>query len=66
MEALSAHVTIEPGVAHKAVLEGLQAQLRSAFNIGHVTIQIESPDEGGTAAGKLYQIDRGEGTHPHR
>lgn len=66
MEALSAHVTIESGVAHRAVLEGLQAQLRSAFNIGHVTIQIESPDEGGTAAGKLYQIGRGRGTHPDR
>ena len=64
MEALSAHVTIEPGVAHRAVLEGLQEKLRSAFNIGHVTIQIESPDESGTAAGKLYQIVRGRGTHP--
>jgi cobalt-zinc-cadmium efflux system protein len=64
MEALSAHVTIEPGVEHRAVLEGLQSQLRSAFNIGHLTIQIESPDETRTAAGKLYQIARGRGTHP--
>lgn len=64
MEALSAHVTIEAGVAHRAVLEAMQTQLRSAFNIGHVTIQIESPDEGETAAGKLYQIGRGRGTHP--
>lgn len=63
MEALSAHVTIESGVAHKAVLEALQVQLRSGFNIGHVTIQIESPDETETGAGKLYQIARGRGTH---
>ncbi|HLF85024.1 MAG TPA: cation diffusion facilitator family transporter, partial [Blastocatellia bacterium] len=62
MEALSAHVTIEPGVAHRTVLEGLQAQLRSGFNIGHVTIQIESADETETAAGKLYQIARSRGT----
>jgi cobalt-zinc-cadmium efflux system protein len=61
MEALSAHVTIEPGVAHRTVLEGLQAQLRSGFNIGHVTIQIESPDETETAAGKLYQIASSRG-----
>jgi len=64
MEALSAHVTIEPGVAHRKVLEGLQARLRSEFNIGHVTIQIELSDETETAAGKLYQIARGRGT-PH-
>jgi cobalt-zinc-cadmium efflux system protein len=63
MEALSAHVTIEPGVAHRAALEALQAQLRSAFNIGHVTIQVESPDETETAAGKLYQIARSRGAH---
>lgn len=62
-EALSAHVTIEPGIAHKAVLEGLQVRLRSGFNIGHVTIQIESPDETETASGRLYQIARSHGTH---
>ena len=60
--ALSAHVTIEPGVVHRTVLESLQAQLRSAFNIGHVTIQIESPDDADTAAGRLYQIARSRGT----
>jgi cobalt-zinc-cadmium efflux system protein len=60
MEALSAHVTIEPGVAHRTVLEGLQAQC-SGFNIGHVTIQIESPDETETVAGKLYQIASSRG-----
>jgi hypothetical protein len=63
MEALSAHVTIEPGVAHRAALEALQAQLRSGFNIGHVTIQIESPDETETAGGKLYQIASSRGAH---
>ena len=63
MEALSAHVTIEPGVAHRTVLEALQAQLRSGFNIGHVTIQVESPDENETAGGKLYQIARSRGAH---
>jgi cobalt-zinc-cadmium efflux system protein len=58
MDALSAHVTIEPGVSHKDALEGLQEQLRSGFNIGHLTIQIESPDESEGAGGKLYQIAR--------
>ena len=58
MDALSAHVTIEEDVSHKTVLEGLQDQLRSGFNIGHLTIQIESPDETEHAGGKLYQIAR--------
>lgn len=58
MDALSAHVTIEQDVSHKTVLEGLQEQLRSGFNIGHLTIQIESPDEAEAAGGKLYQIAR--------
>ena len=58
MDALSAHVTIEPGISHKAVLEELQERLRSGFNIGHLTIQIESPDEAELAGGKLYQIAR--------
>ena len=62
-DALSAHVTIEPGVAHRSVLEGLQARLRSGFNIGHLTIQIESPDETEATTGKLYQIARGSGTN---
>jgi cobalt-zinc-cadmium efflux system protein len=58
MEALSAHVTIEAGVSHRSVLEALQERLRSEFNIGHVTIQIVSPDEADVAGGKLYQILR--------
>jgi cobalt-zinc-cadmium efflux system protein len=58
MEALSAHVTIETGVAHRAALKALQTQLRSGFNIGHVTIQIESPDEAESPGGKLYKITR--------
>ena len=57
-EALSAHVTVEPGVAHRTALEAIQEQLRSEFNIGHVTIQIESPDEADFPGGKLYQILR--------
>jgi len=60
-EALSAHVTIEPGVSHKTTLEWVQQRLRSAFNIGHMTIQLETPDEAEALAGKLYQIaPRGE------
>jgi cobalt-zinc-cadmium efflux system protein len=55
-EALSAHVTIDPGASHKNTLEALQAQLRSGFNIGHMTIQLETPDEAKALAGKLYQI----------
>jgi cobalt-zinc-cadmium efflux system protein len=58
MEALSAHVTIEAGVSHRGVLEALQERLRSEFNIGHVTIQIVSPDEADVPGGKLYQILR--------
>lgn len=41
-EALSAHVTIESGASHRATLAALQQRLRS-FNIGHMTIQVESP-----------------------
>ena len=57
-EALSAHVTLEPGAAHRATLEGLQDALRQRFNITHVTIQIELPDEDEAASGRLYQIVR--------
>jgi len=56
MEALSAHVTIEPDASHRTILEALQERLRSGFNIGHLTIQIESSDE--ADSGKLYQIMR--------
>ena len=57
-EALSAHVTIEAGASHKTTLEALQEQLRKDFNIGHVTIQLESADENEAGTGKLYQIAR--------
>lgn len=58
-EALSAHVTIAPGASHKATLEALQECLRSEFNIGHVTIQLESPDDALHLDNlKLYQIVR--------
>jgi cobalt-zinc-cadmium efflux system protein len=55
-EALSAHVTIEPGASHRLVLQSLQQRLSSEFNIGHLTIQIESPDEANVENVKLYQI----------
>lgn len=58
MEALSAHVTIDPGVSHRAALEELQERLRTGFNIGHLTIQIELPDEDESTGGRLYQIAR--------
>jgi cobalt-zinc-cadmium efflux system protein len=57
-EALSAHVTIEAGASHKETLDALQQRLRSQFNIGHVTIQLESPDEVGIDNLRLYQIVR--------
>jgi len=55
-EALSAHVTIEPDASHKTTLEALQERLRSGFDIGHMTIQLETSDEAEALAGKLYQI----------
>lgn len=57
-EALSAHVTLELGTSHRAALQALQQRLRSEFNIGHVTIQMESPDEADAEPVKLYQIVR--------
>jgi cobalt-zinc-cadmium efflux system protein len=57
-EALSAHVTIKAGVSHKITLEALQAKLRKEFNIGHVTIQLESVDDDEARTGNLYQIVR--------
>ena len=54
-EALSAHVTLEPGASHRTALDALQKRLRDEFNIGHLTIQIELPDEA-EAGNKLYQI----------
>jgi cobalt-zinc-cadmium efflux system protein len=59
-EALSAHVTIEPGASHPDTLEALQKQLRSMFNIGHLTLQLEPADD--EEASKLYQITRKAGT----
>lgn len=57
-EALSAHVTLEAGASHRATLDALQRALRAEFNIQHVTIQIELPDETEAGGGKLYQIVR--------
>jgi cobalt-zinc-cadmium efflux system protein len=61
MEALSAHVTLEATVSQKMALDTLQERLRAGFNIGHLTIQIELPEETQGAGEKLYQImGRGE------
>jgi cobalt-zinc-cadmium efflux system protein len=57
-EALSAHVTIRPGASYRATLKALQQQLQKEFNIGHVTIQLESNDEDEVGTGRLYQIVR--------
>jgi cobalt-zinc-cadmium efflux system protein len=57
-DALSAHVTLEVGASHRETLEALQEQLRKGFNIGHVTIQLELPDEAEAAHSRLYQIVR--------
>lgn len=56
MDALSAHVTIESDASHKTTLDILQERLRAGFNIGHLTIQIEEPEE--TTGAKLYQINK--------
>jgi cobalt-zinc-cadmium efflux system protein len=57
-DALSAHVTIMPGAAHRETLVALQERLRHDFNIGHVTIQLEMLDEADAENVKLYQILR--------
>jgi len=59
LEALSAHVKIKPEASHRETLDALQDRLRSDFNIGHLTIQIELPDITEPEQGKLYQIKRG-------
>jgi cobalt-zinc-cadmium efflux system protein len=57
-DALSAHVTITAGASHKSVLDGLHECLRAEFNIGHLTIQVESADEAQDDNVRLYQISR--------
>ena len=57
-DALSAHVTVLPGVGHRDTLVALQERLRHDFNIGHVTIQLEMLDEADAENVKLYQILR--------
>jgi cobalt-zinc-cadmium efflux system protein len=52
--ALSAHVAIESASSYEGTLQALQEALRSKFNIGHVTIQIELLNR--NEAVKLYQI----------
>jgi cobalt-zinc-cadmium efflux system protein len=53
-EALSAHVAIETTASYEGTLQALQEALRSKFNIGHLTIQIELLNQ--NEAVKLYQI----------
>jgi cobalt-zinc-cadmium efflux system protein len=55
-DALSAHVTIETGASHKETLESLRQKLRSEFNISHVTLQLESPEDDPGYKRRLYQI----------
>jgi cobalt-zinc-cadmium efflux system protein len=57
-DALSAHVTVMPGAAHRETLVALQECLLHDFNIGHVTIQLEMLDEADAENVKLYQILR--------
>src|SRR5215831_4857044 len=57
-DALSAHVTIREGTSHKSVLDALHECLRTQFNIGHLTIQVESGDEAQDENVRLYQISR--------
>jgi len=57
-DALSAHVTVTAGAAHRETLEALQERLQHDFNIGHVTIQLEMLDEANAENVKLYQILR--------
>jgi cobalt-zinc-cadmium efflux system protein len=61
-DALSAHVKIEAGSSYKEVLGELQERLRSDFNIGHLTIQIESQEPVEDDGVRLYQIIRRGGT----
>jgi cobalt-zinc-cadmium efflux system protein len=60
-EALSAHIALETGASHREALRALQQKLRHDFNIGHVTIQLELPEEANNESVRLYHIlPRGE------
>jgi cobalt-zinc-cadmium efflux system protein len=61
-DALSAHVKTSPGSSHRSVLEALQEKLRTEFNIGHLTIQIEAQETTEDDGVTLYQIIRRSGT----
>jgi cobalt-zinc-cadmium efflux system protein len=41
LEALSAHVVVDPSSNHDGLLERIRSRLAERFHIGHVTIQIE-------------------------
>jgi cobalt-zinc-cadmium efflux system protein len=53
-DALSAHVAIGTEASYEGTLQALQEALRSKFNIGHLTIQIEVMSQAEVV--KLYQI----------
>jgi len=55
-DALSAHVTMETNASYRRALRALQDRLRSEFNIGHVTLQLELADEERIEGMKLYRI----------
>lgn len=46
LDALSAHVTVEDGEPHSAILKRLQQSLHDRFGIDHITIQLEPLDFG--------------------
>ena len=52
--ALSAHVRIDANASYKKTLDTIRDKLHKRFNMDHLTIQIELPDE--NEAMKLYQI----------
>jgi len=52
--ALSAHVKIDANASYKKTLNAIRDKLHQRFNMDHLTIQIELPDE--NEAMKLYQI----------
>jgi cobalt-zinc-cadmium efflux system protein len=64
-DALSAHVTITDGASHKSVLEALHECLRAEFNIGHLTIQVESGDDAADDGVRLYQISKRSEAEPY-
>ena len=42
MNAMSMHAVLAKGASHDVVLDAIRERVTSAFNIGHVTVQVES------------------------